>query len=91
MSGGATGTSSEEPIVISALNAARFHGIRDNAVHGLQGACDLVHFRSTGAQGIVLGPGALEVAHKPDEFVPENELMASSLIYRDTVLDLLRK
>ena len=63
----------------------------DNAVHGLQGACDLVHFRSVGAQGIVLGPGALEVAHKPDEFVPEDELIASSLIYRDTVLDLLRK
>jgi acetylornithine deacetylase/succinyl-diaminopimelate desuccinylase family protein len=89
--GGATETAPDQPVVISALNAARRHGVSDNAVHGLQGACDLVHFRSVGAQGIVLGPGALEVAHKPDEFVPEDELIASSLIYRDTVLDLLRR
>jgi acetylornithine deacetylase/succinyl-diaminopimelate desuccinylase len=50
-----------------------------------------VHFRSIGAQGIVLGPGALDVAHKPDEFVREDELVASSLIYRDTVLELLQR
>ena len=89
--GGATETRADQPVVISALKAARSHGVSDNAVHGLQGACDLVHFHSIGAQGIVIGPGALEVAHKPDEFVPEAELMAASLIYRDTVLDLLRK
>lgn len=89
--GGATETKPDQPVVISAIKAARDHGIQDLSVHGLQGACDLVHFRSIGAQGIVLGPGALEVAHKPDEFVPEAELIASSLIYRDTVLDLLRK
>ena len=88
--GGATETSPNQPVVRSALGAAKQHGVHDHAVHGLQGACDLVHFRSVGAQGIVLGPGALEVAHKPDEFVPENELVTSSLIYRDTVLDLLR-
>ena len=89
--GGATETKADQPIVISALKAARCQGVLDNSVHGLQGACDLVHFRSVGAQGVVLGPGALEVAHKPDEFVPEDELIVSSLIYRDTVLDLLRK
>lgn len=89
--GGATETKPDQPVVISALKAAWCHGVHDDAVHGLQGACDLVHFRSIGAQGIVLGPGALEVAHKPDEFVPEDELIVSSLIYRDTVLDLLRK
>jgi acetylornithine deacetylase/succinyl-diaminopimelate desuccinylase len=89
--GGATETKPDHPVVKSALAAARCHGVHDDTVHGLQGACDLVHFRSVGAQGIVLGPGALEVAHKPDEFVPEAELIASSLIYRDTVLDLLRR
>jgi acetylornithine deacetylase/succinyl-diaminopimelate desuccinylase len=88
--GGPTETKPDQPVVTSALRAARCHGADDHVLHGLQGACDLVHFRSVGAQGIVLGPGALEVAHKPDEFVPENELIASSLIYRDTVLDLLR-
>ena len=53
---------------------------------------DLVHFRSIGAQGIVpLGPGALDVAHKPDEFVREDELVASSSTDRDTVLELLQR
>lgn len=89
--GGATETKADQPIVSSAVRSAQRHGVHDHALHGLQGACDLVHFRSIGAQGIVLGPGALDVAHKPDEFVPENELMASTLIYRDTVFDLLQR
>jgi acetylornithine deacetylase/succinyl-diaminopimelate desuccinylase family protein len=89
--GGATETRADQPIVLSAVKSTHRHGVTDDALHGLQGACDLVHFRSIGAQGIVLGPGALEVAHKPNEFVPEGELVASSLIYRDTVLDLLQR
>jgi acetylornithine deacetylase/succinyl-diaminopimelate desuccinylase family protein len=89
--GGATETSADQPVVTAAVRSVQRHGVHDHSLHGLQGACDLVHFRSLGAQGIVLGPGALEVAHKPDEFVPEGELIASSLIYRDTVLDLLQK
>jgi acetylornithine deacetylase/succinyl-diaminopimelate desuccinylase family protein len=89
--GGATETRADQPIVHAAVKSTHRHGVTDDALHGLQGACDLVHFRSIGAQGIVLGPGALEVAHKPDEFVPEDELVASSLIYRDTVLDLLQR
>ena len=50
-----------------------------------------MHFRSLGADGVVLGPGSLDVAHKPDEFVPEDEFVAASLIYRDTVLALLQR
>ncbi|MGI4856413.1 MAG: hypothetical protein ACRYHA_05720, partial [Janthinobacterium lividum] len=57
---------------------------------GFQGGCDLVHFRSVGATGVVIGPGTLAVAHKPDEFVPIDEFLASSLIYRDVALDMLR-
>jgi succinyl-diaminopimelate desuccinylase len=89
--GGATETKADQPIVVFAVHSAKNHGVHDHSLHGLQGACDLVHFRSVGAQGIVLGPGALDVAHKPDEFVPEDELITSSLIYRDTVLNLLQR
>ena len=89
--GGATETKADQPVVISAVRSAQSHGVHDHSLHGLQGACDLVHFRAIGAQGIVFGPGSLDVAHKPDEFVPEDELIASSLIYRDTVLDLLQR
>jgi len=87
--GGATETAADRPIVGAALHAAGRHG-GGASIHGLQGACDLVHFRSLGAEGVVLGPGSLDVAHKPDEFVPEDEFIASSLIYRDTVLALLQ-
>lgn len=49
-----------------------------------------MHFRGLGADGVVMGPGALSVAHKPDEFVPKDELVAASLIYRDLALALLQ-
>jgi len=38
----------------------------------------------------VIGPGDLAVAHKPDEFVPVHEFVASSLIYRDVAKAMLR-
>jgi acetylornithine deacetylase/succinyl-diaminopimelate desuccinylase len=56
---------------------------------GFQGACDLVHFRGIGAQGTVIGPGDLAMAHKPDEFVPVDEFIAASLIYRDIATTML--
>ena len=89
--GGATETSADHAIVAAAVHAAREHGVHDTSLHGLQGACDLVHFRSIGAQGVILGPGSIDVAHKPDEFVPESELIQSSLIYRDAVVELLQR
>ena len=57
---------------------------------GFQGGCDLVHFSSVGAEGTVIGPGDLAVAHKPDEFVPLDEFITSSLIYRDVALAMLK-
>jgi acetylornithine deacetylase/succinyl-diaminopimelate desuccinylase len=47
-----------------------------------------VHFRSVGAEGVVLGPGALDVAHKPDEYVPVAELAMAAAIYRDVALTM---
>ena len=88
--GGATETSPIEPIVRTALMCSQRHGVSTTEPYGLQGACDLVHFRSTGAQGVVMGPGRLDVAHKPDEFVPEDELI-QACIYRDVVLTLMPK
>jgi acetylornithine deacetylase/succinyl-diaminopimelate desuccinylase family protein len=87
--GGATETDPNQPIVAAALAAAQRHGGTEASLHGLQGACDLVHFRSIGAQGVVLGPGSLDVAHKPDEFVGEDEFVGSSLIYYDTAREML--
>ncbi|HEY9213662.1 MAG TPA: M20 family metallopeptidase [Ancylobacter sp.] len=87
--GGATETAPDRPIVQASLAACRAHGVAEAGPFGFQGACDLVHFRSTGAEGVVIGPGSLTVAHKADEFVPLDEFVTSALIYRDVAKTLL--
>ena len=89
--GGATATDLAHPIVMAAQRACSHHHGRNTEVSGFQGGCDLVHFRAVGAQGIVLGPGSLEVAHKPDEFVPVYELVLAAKIYRDIAFGLMKK
>ncbi|WP_297835841.1 M20 family metallopeptidase [Pseudomonas sp.] len=87
--GGATETALAEPIVQASLAACREHNHGNAGPFGFQGGCDLVHFRSLGTTGTVIGPGTLVVAHKPDEFVPIDEFIAASLIYRDIALQML--
>jgi succinyl-diaminopimelate desuccinylase len=88
--GGATETALEAPIVQASLAACRNHGTTEPGPFGFQGGCDLVHFRSVGAAGVVIGPGTLAVAHKPNEFVPIEEFLLSSLIYRDIALTMMQ-
>jgi acetylornithine deacetylase/succinyl-diaminopimelate desuccinylase family protein len=88
--GGATETATDMPIVQASLAACRAHGVAKPGPFGFQGGCDLVHFSSVGAEGTVIGPGDLAVAHKPDEFVPVDEFITSSLIYRDVALAMLK-
>jgi acetylornithine deacetylase/succinyl-diaminopimelate desuccinylase len=88
--GGATETALDTPIVQASLAASRAHGVARPGPFGFQGGCDLVHFRKLGAQGTVIGPGDLAVAHKPDEFVPLDEFVTASLIYRDVAKAMLR-
>lgn len=88
--GGATETAPDHPVVTASLAASRRYGAKVDAPQGFQGGCDLVHFRTLGAQGTVIGPGALAVAHKPNEFVPVDEFVSSSLIYRDVALAMLK-
>jgi succinyl-diaminopimelate desuccinylase len=87
--GGATETDSFQPIVLASQAACRHHHGHATPLSGFQGGCDLVHFRSVGAQGVVLGPGALDVAHKPDEYVPIADLAMAAAIYRDVALAML--
>ncbi|WP_034911514.1 M20 family metallopeptidase [Erwinia sp. 9145] len=87
--GGATETDSAEAIVQASLDACRRYGQPDPGPFGFQGGCDLVHFRTLGAKGVVIGPGSLAVAHKPDEFVPIEEFIAAASIYRAIALAML--
>jgi acetylornithine deacetylase/succinyl-diaminopimelate desuccinylase-like protein len=76
-------------VVRRALAAGTGHGHPQDEPLGFPGGCDLVHFRGAGADGIILGPGSLDLAHKPDEYVPEAELVNAAAIYRDIALGLL--
>jgi acetylornithine deacetylase/succinyl-diaminopimelate desuccinylase family protein len=89
--GGATDTPVDSPIAQASLAASRARGVAKPGPFGFQGGCDLVHFAGIGAQGTVIGPGDLAVAHKPDEFVPADEFITASLIYRDVAKAMMRK
>jgi acetylornithine deacetylase/succinyl-diaminopimelate desuccinylase family protein len=83
---GAAETAATSPIVQHSLAAAA-----QPAPAGFTGGCDLVHFRAIGSDGIILGPGSLEQAHKPDEYVPKDELVQAAALYRDIALSMLRR
>ncbi|MCY3982654.1 MAG: M20 family metallopeptidase [Roseovarius sp.] len=88
--GGPTETALDHLTVAAAQRAClKYHG-HETPITGFQGGCDLVHFRQAGTHGVVLGPGDLAVAHKPDEFVPQAELVLAVQIYRDIAFDLLK-
>ncbi|HVZ17088.1 MAG TPA: M20 family metallopeptidase [Terriglobales bacterium] len=86
--GPATETPLDHPIVkVSQRSAAPFNS--NAAPRGFPGGCDLVHFSSIGANGVIVGPGDLAVAHKPDEYVPVDQFINAPIIYRDTLLGIL--
>ena len=88
--GGATETAGDDPLVIAALAASARHGGNGERTFGFMGGCDLVHFRTTGASGVVIGPGSLDVAHKPDEFVPIEELQAAVQLHAELARAMLK-
>jgi len=87
---GGAETAVEHPLVREAVAVSRRHGVTFPQPGGLTGGCDLVHYRDVGAIGIVLGPGSLDVAHQPDEYVPLDDLRRAALIYRDIAVAMLR-
>jgi succinyl-diaminopimelate desuccinylase len=88
---GSMETSVDEPLVREAIAVSRAHGVTFPQPGGLTGGCDLVHFHDVGAVGIVLGPGSLDVAHQPDEYVPKDDLARAALIYRDVAVAMMRR
>ncbi|MBN9047097.1 MAG: M20 family metallopeptidase [Rhizobiales bacterium] len=87
--GGATDTPETAPVVQAAIAACRAAGVAEPGPFGFQGACDLVHFIEAGAEGVVIGAGDIRVAHRPDEFVPADEFVASATIYADVARRIL--
>ncbi len=87
---GSAETSLDDPLVRNAVAISRAHGVTFPQPGGLTGGCDLVHFHEIGAVGIVLGPGSLDVAHQPDEYVPKDDLARAALIYRDIAVAMMQ-
>jgi succinyl-diaminopimelate desuccinylase len=87
---GATETAVGDPLVREAVAISRGYGVTFPQPGGLTGGCDLVHYRDAGAVGIVLGPGSLDIAHQPDEYVPTDDLVRAALIYRDVAVAMMR-
>ena len=87
---GSTETSVDDPLVRNAVAISRAHGVTFPQPGGLAGGCDLVHFHDVGAVGVVLGPGSLDVAHQPDEYVPKDDLARAALIYRDIAIAMMQ-
>ena len=83
-------TALDSPLVRNAVAVSRAHGVTFPQPGGLTGGCDLVHFHDAGAVGIVLGPGSLDVAHKPDEYVPKDDLARAALIYCDIAVAMMQ-
>ena len=78
-----------DPLAVEAVAISRRHGVTFPQPGGLTGGCDLVHYRDAGAVGIVLGPGSLDAAHQPDEYVPKDDLVRATLIYRDLAVAMM--
>jgi acetylornithine deacetylase/succinyl-diaminopimelate desuccinylase-like protein len=87
---GSAETPIDDPLVREAVAISRAHGVTFPQPGGLTGGCDLVHFHDVGAVGIVLGPGSLDVAHQPDEYVPKDDLARAALIYRDLAVAMMQ-
>ena len=86
---GPTETAADHPIVGASQDACCHHNGHATAIGGFRGGCDLVHFRTLGASGVIIGPGSLDVAHQPNEFVPVDELARSVLIYEQVARSML--
>ena len=80
----------DEPIVRAVQEAARqVAGIWPEPF-GLTGTTDAnLMIDPGGIPTVIFGPGDLAVCHKPDEFVPVDELVTACKIYAATILHLL--
>lgn len=82
--------SSDEPVVRALQEASQILGRGRPTPFGLSGTTDAnLMIDPGGTPTVIYGPGDLTVCHKPDEFVPVDELVAACKIYVATILHLL--
>jgi acetylornithine deacetylase/succinyl-diaminopimelate desuccinylase family protein len=62
---------------------------REPEVYGAGFGCDMTHFRGIGAEAVILGPGDIDRAHRPDEYVGIDELLDGTRVYANLLERLL--
>lgn len=78
-----------EPIATATRNAVESVLGTDGGIHGFSAVSDASNFVKAGIPTVVLGPGSLSMAHKPDECVPIDEVVKAAQIYAATAINLL--
>jgi acetylornithine deacetylase/succinyl-diaminopimelate desuccinylase-like protein len=58
-------------------------------VYGAGFGCDMTHFRGIGAEAVILGPGDIDRAHRPDEYIGIDELLDGTRVYTKLLERLL--
>ena len=58
-------------------------------VYGAGFGCDMTHFRAIGAEAVILGPGDIDRAHRPDEYIGIDELLEGTRVYGNLLERLL--
>jgi acetylornithine deacetylase/succinyl-diaminopimelate desuccinylase family protein len=82
--------SSDARLVRLALEAAEQATGIWRQPRGVSFGCDMTHFRAAKIDCIVMGPGDIARAHKADEFIEIEELMAGARTYAALLVRLLQ-
>jgi acetylornithine deacetylase/succinyl-diaminopimelate desuccinylase family protein len=81
--------SGDAPLVKMALEAVEHATGIPRKPRGVTFGCDMTHFRAAKIDAIVMGPGDIARAHKPDEFIEIEELIAGARAYSALLIRLL--
>lgn len=83
--------SPKERVVAIAQNAIRGVTGKSPKLVGIPGFTEAMHFIENRIPAIICGPGGLECAHTPDEYVPVSELTNAARIYALIALEAAAK
>jgi acetylornithine deacetylase len=73
----------DEPIVERVFEAATSRGVADPADRGFTGGTDARHYLGAGIPTVVFGPGSVDIAHQPDEWIRWDDVVRGSEILAD--------
>lgn len=82
-------TDPDHPIVDVAVAAVAAQRGIELAPSGFNAGCDMSKLVGAGVPTVICGPGSLAQAHKPDEYVPADQVIAAAEIYERIIRGVL--